>query len=148
MTDYYADTSALLKRHVQEVGSTWFQALTDPIKRNTIITARISMAEVYSALNRRLREAHFTATDYAAIAADFSALCDAEYDLIELSPGIIEQARLLLECYVLRAYDAIQLASARIARNRLLAARLAAPIFLTADERLLKAAQAEGLGRR
>ena len=80
-----------------------------------------------------------------AIVADFAALCDAEYDLIELSPGIIEQARLLLERYVLRAYDAIQLASARIARNRLLAARLAAPIFLAADDRLLKAAQAEGL---
>ena len=65
MTDYYADSSALLKRHVHEVGSTWFQALADPLGGNTIITARISMAEVYSALNRRLREAHFTAADYA-----------------------------------------------------------------------------------
>ena len=119
MTDYSADSSALLKRHVHEVGSIWFQALADPLAGNTIITARISLAEVYSALNRRRREADFTATDYAAIVADFSALCDAEYDLIELLPGIIDQARLLLERYVLRAYDAVQLASARSARNRL-----------------------------
>lgn len=46
MADVYADSSALVKRHISEVGSSWFQALADPIAGNVITTARISMAEV------------------------------------------------------------------------------------------------------
>jgi hypothetical protein len=54
---YYADSSALVKRHVHERGTLWFRALADPEAGNMIITARISMVEVYSALSRRRREA-------------------------------------------------------------------------------------------
>ena len=57
MADYYADSSALVKQHVYEPGTDWFQALAEPTAGNLIITARVSMVEVYSALNRRLREA-------------------------------------------------------------------------------------------
>jgi len=57
MPDYYADSSVLVKRHVHEVGSDWFQTLTDPATKNVIITARLSIVEVISALNRRVREA-------------------------------------------------------------------------------------------
>lgn len=30
MTDYYADASALVKRHVQETGTAWVQTLASP----------------------------------------------------------------------------------------------------------------------
>jgi hypothetical protein len=50
----------------------------------------------------------------------------------------------LLERYVLRAYDAVQLASAIEARRQLLVAETVGPVFLAADNRLLVAAQAEG----
>ncbi len=49
MNIYYADSSALVKRHIRETGTTWFRALSDPISGNIIITSRISMVEVYSA---------------------------------------------------------------------------------------------------
>lgn len=56
MADYYADSSVLVKRHVNETGAAWFRALCSPEAGNTIITARISMAEVYSlAANARRR---------------------------------------------------------------------------------------------
>lgn len=71
MADYYADSSTLVKRHVHERGTIWLRALCDPTTGNVVITARISMVEVYSALNRRQREAHLCATDYAHIVADF-----------------------------------------------------------------------------
>ncbi|MBI2942279.1 MAG: type II toxin-antitoxin system VapC family toxin [Chloroflexi bacterium] len=145
MADYYADSSVVVKRHVQETGSAWFQTLADPAAGNVIITARISMVEVYSALNRRLREARLSIVDYAQIVIDFMAICLTDYELVELTPSIVERARILLEHYPLRAYDAVQLASALATRDALQSAGLAAPIFLAADERLLSAAQAEGL---
>jgi hypothetical protein len=48
--DYYADSSVLIKRHVQEIGTEWVQAITTPAAGNVIITARVSIVEVYSAL--------------------------------------------------------------------------------------------------
>jgi hypothetical protein len=46
MADYYADSSVLVKRPVQEIGAAWFRALADPPTGNLIITARISLVEV------------------------------------------------------------------------------------------------------
>lgn len=103
------------------------------------------MVEVYSALNRRLREAHLSLVDYAQIATDFATICLTEYELVELTPPVVERARLLLERYPLRAYDAVQLASALSANDALQAADLSLLTFLAADDRLLDVAQAEGL---
>lgn len=145
MTDYYADSSALVKRHVHEMGTAWFRALCDSATGNVIITARISMVEVYSALNRRQREAHLSATDYADIVTDFITICATEYQLVELTALVVERAKSLLERYPLRAYDAVQLASALLARDVLRSAGMPPPTFLAADDRLLAAARAEGL---
>jgi hypothetical protein len=145
MTDYYVDTSALIKRHVLETGTVWFQALADNSAGNLIITARVSMIETYSALNRRVREARLDWADYTRAANDFAALCDSEYELIELTPDVVECAKQLLERHPLRAYDAVQLASALVVNDELQTIGLPALIFLSADDRLLSAAQAEGL---
>jgi len=56
MTTYYLDTSALSKRYVQEIGTAWVRALVAPAAGHTLLTARITMVEVYSALARRRRE--------------------------------------------------------------------------------------------
>ena len=145
MADVYADSSALVKRHIPELGSIWFQALADPVAGNVITTARISMAEVYSALIRRIRETTLDAADYAHIVADFDALWATQYTLVELTALIVERARGLLERHPLRAYDAVHLASALTANDALAAAGLPPLTFLSADYRLLGAAQIEGL---
>ena len=145
MADFYADSSALVKRHVHEIGSAWFQALAASTTGHMIITANISIIEFYSALNRRVREATLDPADYSRIATDFDALCGAQYTLIELTNPVIGRARQLLEQHPLRAYDVVQLASALITNNTLIAAHLPALTFLSADQRLLSAAQAEGL---
>jgi predicted nucleic acid-binding protein len=145
MGDYYADSSVLVKRHVQEVGTAWFRALTLPSTGNLIITARISLVEVYSALNRRQREAGLTPTDYTQIVADFTTICTTEYELVELTPRVVARAKLLLGRYALRAYDAVQLASALVTNDTVQSAGLWPLIFLAADMRLLEAAQSEGL---
>jgi len=53
MAYYYADSSALVKRHVREAGTDWFRTLAETASGNVFITARLSLIEVYSALNRR-----------------------------------------------------------------------------------------------
>lgn len=145
MAIYYADSSALVKRHVIEAGTAWMQALCLPENNNVIITARLSMVEVYSALNRRVREANLEASDYLDLENDFTVACLSDYQLVELTPEVVEQAKGLLERHLLRAYDAVQLAAARVANAAIGAAGLPPLIFLAADDRLLAAAQAEGL---
>jgi len=103
------------------------------------------MVEVYSALNRRLREAHLSLVTYVQIVTDFTAICATEYQLVELTTVIVERARVLLEHHLLRAYDATQLASALTTNEVLQVAGLPSLAFLTADNRLVTAAQAEGL---
>jgi hypothetical protein len=142
MAEYYADSSMLVKHHVQESGTPWVKSV---FASNVITTAEISIVEVYSALNRRLREGSIQSQDYTQIITDFSALCSLTYRLVQLSTPIIERTRFLLEHYPLRAYDAVQLASALIINDIFLTEQLPALTFLSADHRLLAAAQQEGI---
>lgn len=58
---------------------------------------------------------------------------------------VIDQANRLLEKYPLRAYDAVHLAAAVVSNHALLANGLAPLVFVSADDRLNRAASAEGL---
>jgi len=145
MTDFYVDSSVLVKRHVTEIGSNWFKNLASSASGNIILTSRISVLEVYSAFNRRIREASISVTDYAQVAADFEFMHQNEYRIIELNASIATRARTLLEGYALRAYDAAQLASALIISDLFRSVGFAPVIFLASDHRLLSAAKSEGL---
>ncbi|MBN1886849.1 MAG: type II toxin-antitoxin system VapC family toxin [Thermoflexales bacterium] len=145
MADYYADSSALVKRHVHEAGTDWFRTVCIPAAGNVIITTRISMVEVYSALNRRQREANISLLDYAELVSDFDAICTGEYQLVELTPLVIKRAKSLLERHSLRASDAVHLASALLVQDTLRSAGLPSLTFLAADDQLLAAARTEGL---
>jgi hypothetical protein len=90
MAEYYADSSVLVKRHVEEIGTPWAKSV---FASNVITTAEISIVEVYSALNRRLREGSIQPQDYTQIITDFSALCSLTYRLVQLSIPIIERTR-------------------------------------------------------
>jgi hypothetical protein len=144
MAFYYADSSALVKRHVAEIGSAWFTALADPAIHNTIVTAHVSLVELYSALNRRIREQTLTRADYAQIIPDLDLIFNSQYGIVPLSQTVINEAKGLFERHPLRAYDAVQLASAIYTQSGLHAAGASPLIFLSADGRLLTAAEAEG----
>ncbi len=139
---FYADSSVLVKRHLKEVGSSWVGSLTDLSQRNSLFTSNLSILEVLSAFNRRLRETSLTKTDYDRT-RDAFLLAGNEYEFIKLDSAITI-AQDLLEKYPLRAGDTVQLASAIIVRTSLLSAGLQEPIFLASDEKLLDAAVAEG----
>ena len=102
MADYYPDSSVLVKRHVNEIGNGWFRALADPASGCVIITSRVSIIEVYSAFNRRVREASLIPVGYTQLAADFPSIYVTEYQIVELTAAIADRARVLLEHHRVR----------------------------------------------
>jgi hypothetical protein len=145
MASFYADASALVKQHLNEKGTQWMRNLIDPAQGHDIVTARISMVEVVSALARAGRDGVITAAQSAIIDADFQQLCQFRYTWFELDSIIIVQAQQVLRRHPLRSFDAIHVATALIAHTSLANAGLPALTFLAADNRLLTVAQAEGL---
>jgi len=145
MTTYYLDASAMCKRYVQETGTAWVRALVAPTADHTVLTARITMVEIYSALARRRREGSVPAADCHVAAQAFTAHSATEYEFVELDMNIVLLARDLLDRHPLRAYDAVQLASAIVANQALIAANLPPLVFVSADDRLNAVAATEGL---
>ncbi len=103
---YYADSSALVKRHISEAGSAWIEKEFDAASGNKIITTKLSVAEVLSAMNRRRREANITAAEYAKFSGDFLSFVETDYEMVEMSDAVLLGAQRLLENYPLRAGDA------------------------------------------
>jgi predicted nucleic acid-binding protein len=133
----YFDASAITKRYVRERGSVRVRRL---LFSDAAATSRLSQVEIVSALMRRSRERALSdAKRESALAMlddDLSAML-----VVELSPAVTERASRLLRRHVLRAGDAIQLASALHLRDE-----LQEEIgFIVFDERLAAAAAAEGL---
>jgi len=142
---YFLDSSALVKRYVTETGSAWISALTDPENRNPLIIARITWVEVLSALARRQREGSLTPDDVTRATLAFRYDLDMQYQVAELDRALAEAAGELVTRHPLRAYDAVQLASALRVQSELVRTRAPALTFLSADDRLVAIAQAEGL---
>lgn len=142
---YYLDTSALIKRYVAETGSTWIRTLADPTAPNLLLTARLTVVEARSALARRKRAASISDDDHAFAVGMLANHAFTQYHFVELEGAVVNLAGDLLDRHPLRAYDAVQLASALMINSALLAADLSGLIFLTADDRLLSTAQIEGM---
>lgn len=142
---YFVDTSALVKRYVTETGSNWMKTITDPASANKIILSRITWIELVSALARLQREGKVNPNDVSSTVQAFRYDWETQYQLVEVDKELIETAGDLVQKYPLRAYDSIQLASAlklfpvfeKVVPN--------AFNFISADDRLLKVAKAEGL---
>ena len=58
MPVYFFDSSAMVKRYINEVGTGWVTSLTDRTAGNRIQVARITAVEVVSAITRRAREGY------------------------------------------------------------------------------------------
>jgi len=126
----YVDSSALLKRYVEEADSTAADALlrADP----ALLTARHTIVEVRRNLARLLSGRELMAAR-AVFAADLTS-----FSVIELDEATCESAALIAETTGVRTLDALHLAAAQ---------RVASPGvgFLTFDLRQAQAARALGL---
>lgn len=134
----YLDTSALIKRFVAEKGSPLIQTIVT--QKGPVATAKIAYAEVYAGLTRKHREGHLSDASYALSCRQFESDWGA-YIRIDLRDEILLMARDLIQRYPLRGFDAIHLASALSLKSAL----GLGITFAAADERLLRAAEAEQL---
>jgi predicted nucleic acid-binding protein len=145
MPFYQCDSSGLVKRYVDEVGSGWVRAIVDPAAANILGIADITRAEVTSALARRAREGVITLNERDELIQTFRAHCAPQYRIVPTQPRIIDLAADLIQRHPLRAYDAVQLACASIVNQSLIAHGLPPLIFVTADDRLTAAARGEAV---
>ena len=134
----YFDTSALIKRFVEEKGSALVTDLID--RESPMATAKIAYVETYSGFTRKLREKQLSAAQYSRACQQFESEWPA-YVRVDTRDEILQLARDLIRRHPLRGFDAIHLASA-LTLKKALGEEV---IFAAADIRLLQAAGAERL---
>jgi hypothetical protein len=145
MADYFADSSALVKRYVRETGSTWIESLFDPEAGHEVYVSVVTPVEIIAALTRRGKGGTIRPADAQLAIRQFRADLKTAYQVVELTPSVIQRSIILAETRGLRGYDAIQLASA-LETNALLAANgLPSLTFVSADLEVNSAALGEGL---
>ncbi len=140
----YFDSSALVKRYMTEIGTTWVQAWCDD-PAQTIAVAEIGLVEIAAAFAGKLRGAGITSQAYRDARTDLEADAQDEYVLVDIDRSIVNDAIQLTEQHRLRGYDAIHLACAIRLNNALVAHDLPALVLVSADDELLAAAAAEGI---
>ena len=113
MADYFFDSSALVKAYIAETGTTWVRTILDDPQHRISISA-LAEVEVISALTRRFSEGDLTQVEFDDACDELRQDC-ATYLVIEITNQILEAAVDNARNYSLRAYDAVQLASAKSA---------------------------------
>ncbi len=145
MAVYFVDSSAPVKRHVQEVGTSWVRRLTRQGAPSHIYVARITVVEVTSAIARRRKGGLFLPRRAASILRRFRRHLTGRYTVVEITPTLLADAAKLANTHALRAYDAVQLSAALALSAQGIAIGLGGFVFVSADQDLNDAATAEGL---
>jgi uncharacterized protein len=142
---YFVDSSALVKRYVQETGTSWVRSITRRSPSTVIYIARITAVEVPCAIARRRKGKTLTARRASSILHRFRQHLAGRYTVAEVTATLLDDAMRLGIKHALRAYDAVQLAVA-LEVNRFHQAGVSGPVTLiSADQALNGAATAEGL---
>ena len=137
----YFDTSALVKRYVNEPGR---REVSQLLRRHQLVTSAILPVEVRSAVRRRASEGTLDAARVPEVLRRLSK--DRPYwTLVDVGSEVLAAAEALVGTYPLRTLDAIHVASAQLFRSRVM---LPDFIFVSGDERQTAAAGAVGLTAR
>ena len=134
----YFDTSALVKRYVDEPGRREVLRL---LRRNECVTSAVLPVELRSGLRRRVAEGSIDAARLPAILKHVAV--DRRYwTLVEVGIDVLAGAETLVAAHPIRTLDAIHVASAQ-----LFATRMSMPglTFVSADKRQTETAVAVGL---
>jgi len=137
---YFLDSSAVMKRYVQETGTVWVRALTASGTGNFFYLARITDVEVTAALARRRGQPGLSVVQAVAALRQFRWDFGQDYRVVEITIALLQRAAHLADTHALRGYDAVQLAVALDVH-----ARDQALVLVSADAELNAAATAEGL---
>ena len=147
MSGYFLDTSALVKRQARERGHVWVRSLRDRRVGHTIAVSEVALVEVVASFCRMARETppRLSIADRDRFIQRFQQQVRRGYIVVQINRAVLVRAAVLCRVHPLRAYDAVQLASALAQREDDLAVGQPASTFVCADVNLLSVAQAEGL---
>jgi hypothetical protein len=149
MHSLYLDASALVKFYITERGSAWMaQQLgqNDPDHgQQRYVTTHLSNIEVVCALERAHRSGRINSSELGSARRRFLLDMRGRYRVLTADLDMILAAVRRAQGHQLRSYDAVHLAAALEITRQATAVGLPAPVFVSADEVLLAAAQAEGL---
>jgi predicted nucleic acid-binding protein len=146
VTDRVFDPSALVKRYVLEVGTTWVRSVTGASATDSVIITEVSLAEVAAALAAKQRApGGLTIAQRDRALGLFLQDIAQRFLIFPTNRRVIDLAVDLTQQYRLRGYDAVQLAAALVTEQDFLIQGQLPPTFVSADNDLLIAAQAEGL---
>ena len=134
----YCDTSALIKRYVEEEGTEFVDYLWDTA--SAIVTSIVAFAETISVFSRKFREGLLTHKEYAKTVKNFKVDYE-ELVLVSITKDLNTLIENLLARYPLRGFDAIHLASATIFTRP----EVEDVLFACFDHNLNQAASKEGL---
>ena len=150
MSQLYFDSSALVKYYLVETGTPWVRSVIDPRTdsnwEHEISTSILSVAEAISAFAKHRRAKNISLGLYASVISRFLREGRQRCRLLGIGEPIVDLAVQLIQRHPLRAYDAVQLATALRLDQVLQDNRLSPLTFVSADEVLCKAARAEGIG--
>lgn len=119
----YLDSSAVIKLYLEEDHSLYVRGLiaglsvTRESYRNYILLSTITRTEVYSALARRSREGDISEDEALELARKFDEDLRERFIERPLTTPVLAEAPMLTFSLELRAYDAIQLATARVLKD-------------------------------
>ncbi len=145
MAGFFCDSSAIVKRYVNEIGSNFVDNLANLKSGNVVLLARITRVEVAAAIARRLKIGSISAGDAQNALAAFQHDLTNNYFTVEITPILLSAAMSLATKHSLRGYDAVQLAAALEANDERIASGLAPLTIVSADVDLNNAAQVESL---
>jgi uncharacterized protein len=134
----YFDTSALVKRYVQEPGR---REVLQLLRRYDVVTSAILPIELRSAVRRRVSEGSLDASRVPEILKRIAA--DRGYwTMVAVGHDIVTAAETLVADHPLRTLDAIHVASAQLFVSRMAMSEL---MFVTSDGRQTAVAAAVGM---
>ena len=127
----FIDTSSLFKKYVDEEGADKFDRLLQSVTE--IIIAPITLLEINSIIERRLREKTLSAADAKWVEKEF--MFDLNfYGVVEFNEKLNSECIRVIRKYRMKVLDGIQLSSAIIAKP---------DVFITSDKHLHKSAGKE-----
>jgi predicted nucleic acid-binding protein len=137
---YFLETTAFARLFVREPGTDALVRLMEGLEDNRKLIAASAPLEVHAAIRRMERAGGLSAAD-AAAALEMLNAESARVVQQPLNPAVLETARRLLERTSLRWAETLQLGAAIVARDMFPGTEI---LFVSASERMLEAARAEG----
>ena len=147
MIIFFWDASALAKRYTPEIGRNTVNALFKSVPAAQNVSASISYAEIYSILLRKFnrRAIKRAAFDKAWSSLQTETIRDADFVLLPVNDDAIYSGLALMRAYNINSTDATLLTLFLAYKQTFSPESGAVFVLVAADDRLVRAAEAEGL---